>query len=73
MNNNPNKRHGETQMQQILEFLLSGCSLTVLDALRYFKCLSCSQRISNLNAMGWGIKKRMIKVDSGKFVAEYYL
>jgi hypothetical protein len=74
MNNNPNKKQGESQSVMILEFLLTGCRLTVLDALKYFGCLSLSQRISNLNAEGWGIQKRMIETPgTKKRIAEYYL
>ena len=73
MNTNHNKKQGESQSVMILEFLLTGCRLTVLDALKYFGCLSLSQRISGLNAEGWGIRKRMITTSTNKRVAEYYL
>jgi hypothetical protein len=71
---NPNKKHEQTQKEMILEFLLCGCRLTVLDALNKFGCMSLSQRISNFNADGWGVKKDMIvSPKSKKRIAEYYL
>lgn len=73
-NLNPNKKQSESQKQMILEFLLNGCGLTRLDAMRHFKCLSLPQRVYDLNSEGWGIRKRMIEtLETRKRIAEYYL
>jgi hypothetical protein len=74
VNLNPNQVESETQMQMILESLLLGEKLTVLDGVMRFKCLSLSQRISDLNLKhGWDIKSEWVTVDSGKKVKRYSL
>jgi hypothetical protein len=73
-NVNPNLKTADTQMAMILESLLLGEKLTVLDGLVRFKCLSLSQRISDLERKhGWTIHREMILTDSGKRVAQYSL
>jgi hypothetical protein len=73
-NINLNEEESATQMDMILEALLLGEKLTVLDGVIRFKCLSLSQRVSDLNLKhGWDIKSRYITVESGKKVKEYSL
>lgn len=73
-NVNPNEKASETQMDMILESLLLGEKLTVLDGVVRFKCLSLSQRVSDLERKhGWTIYREMITTDSGKRVAQYSL
>lgn len=73
-NINDNETEAVSHRQAILEFLLTGCSLTVLEALKYFNCMALSQRVSDLNRDGWCIQVRMIKTEfSKKRIAQYYL
>ena len=62
----------ESQNGQILSWLESGKSLTPLDALKQFDCLSLAQRIKNLRDYGWPIQKIMEK-KKGKRYARYFL
>lgn len=73
LNINENEEHAISQKQMIIEFLLTGYSLTVLDALKYFGCFALSQRITDLNRDGWGVQKRWKKLDNGKRIKQYYL
>lgn len=66
----------ETQKRIILEYLLTGCRMTGLDALRIAGCIKASNRISELRADGFAIKYtwKEIKTKFGdKRVKEYYL
>lgn len=67
------KKHGEdSQTIRILKFLLSGGTITPLQALRRFDCWSLSSRISDINRMKkYVVKSELIKVRSGKFVSRY--
>jgi hypothetical protein len=62
-----------TVAYQILMALKQGQRLTPLLALAEFNCLSLSQRIGELKKMGWPITTEMVKVASGKSVAQYTL
>ena len=64
---------GQTQLWIILGALQRGERLTVLKALEWYQCYALSQRIGQLKALGWPIKRTMIRVPSGKAVAEYSL
>jgi len=66
-------KHTKSQSALILSALQQGDTLTSLQALDRFKCFRLASRISDLNKQGHNIQKKMIKVDSGKSVAEYYL
>jgi hypothetical protein len=69
-----NLNDSKSQINMIKESLLLGEKLTVLDGLTRFKCLSLSQRMSDLIIKEkWPIKKERIKVDSGKYVSQYSL
>ena len=52
----------ESQKQMILEYLLTGCSITQLEALTLFSCFNLRNRVSELNREGFHIKKKMVKV-----------
>ena len=62
-----------SQTQQILEHLESGRKITALDALNRFNCFRLAARIADIKALGHTITRKMVKVDSGKMVAEYGL
>jgi Helix-turn-helix domain len=57
----------------ILRHLEAGHTLTPLQALNLFGCLSLSQRITDLRKQGHKIHTQMITLQSGKRVAKYAL
>ncbi len=61
------------QTNVILEHLESGKTLTPLQALHFFGCLRLSARILDLKDAGHNIKTTMIKLSTGKRVAQYEL
>jgi hypothetical protein len=63
----------ESQNQRILEFLLTGCSLTQMEALTHFGCMRLPSRIFELNSKGWHINQEMIEIEKGKRIAKYFL
>ena len=66
----------ETQKKVILDYLLTGCRLTGLEALKLCGSIKASNRISELNAEGFGIKSEMITIKTKfgeKRVAQYYI
>ncbi len=63
----------QRQLWTILEALLRSEKLTVLTALEKYQTYALSQRIGQIKALGWHVQRRMIKVGSGKAVAEYSL
>jgi hypothetical protein len=65
-------KNTESQCKQILDFLLTGCTLTTWDAIRHFKCTRISARVHDLRNKGYDIQTEMIRVASGK-VAQYSL
>ena len=60
----------ESQEKQIRDYLLTGKSLTSLQALNLFGCLRLSARIYDLIDYGVPIESEMIEVN-GKRVAQY--
>lgn len=73
ININQNKAQTESQKQMILEHLLTGCSITTLEALMWFNCMKASNRVSELKDQGWPIQTKIIDTDSHKRVAQYRL
>ena len=66
----------ETQNKRIEKYLLSGRTLTPLDALYKFSCFRLSARIWDLRKRGLDIESRTRKITSDgkqKYVAEYKL
>jgi hypothetical protein len=63
----------QTQDQMILEFLLTGCGLTPLQALQWFGCLRLASRINTLRNQGFVIHTMMVKTKSNKHIATYHL
>jgi hypothetical protein len=66
-------KHTDSQKKMILDHLLTGSPLTSLDGVKYFNCLNVRNRIGELRKENWNIETTMIKVDSGKMVAQYRL
>ena len=63
----------DSQCADILAYLRTGAKLTPLEALDRFGCFRLGARIWDLKRAGHPIDKRMIEVESGKHVAEYWL
>jgi hypothetical protein len=61
----------ETQNQQIIAYLMSGRTLTPLEALDRFGCLRLGARIWDLKKRGFDIKKETVE-SNGKHYASYY-
>jgi hypothetical protein len=62
-----------SMMYQILDALKRGERLTPLTALEKYQCFSLSQRCGELRRAGWPIRSQMVKVNSGKSVAMYWM
>ena len=63
----------KSQIQQILNHLQKGKTLTPLQALRLFDCLRLGARIWDLRQQGYDVVAKIIKTSSGKYVAKYSL
>ena len=66
----------ETQNKRIEKYLLSGRTLTPLDALHEFNCFRLSARTWDLKRQGLDIESRTRKITSDgkqKYVVEYKL
>lgn len=62
-----------SQKLAILEYLKAGNRITPLVALDKFKCMRLGGRVFELKQEGYPIKRDMVQVPSGKYVAEYRL
>jgi len=62
-----------TQANSILSYLNTGRTLTSLEALNLFSCSRLASRICDLKKLGHNVQRNMIKVKSGKVVAEYWM
>lgn len=71
MNINDNARSSASQCSMIREWLLSGKTLTSLEALVNFGCMRLASRIHDLRERGMQIKATKIQVESGKYVTQY--
>jgi hypothetical protein len=65
--------HITTQQDQIFKHLSTGQRLTALDAYERFGCLRLSGRIYDLRKAGYDVQSRLVEVESGKRVAEYWM
>jgi len=63
----------KTQNEMIKNWLLSGKTLTPIDALNLFGCFRLSARIFDLHKEGLPIKTRMKLTTTNKHIAEYYI
>ena len=62
----------ESQTKQIQMFLDQGKTLTSMEALTKFRCFRLASRINDLKKAGYPVDKRMVEIDSGKKVAQYF-
>jgi hypothetical protein len=73
-NINLNEQSYESQSKMIKEYLLSGGSISPLDALKMFGCFRLGARIWDLrHKEGMNIKKETLVLDNNKRVAVYSL
>lgn len=72
-NINMNIDSSASQERMILEALKNGESLTPLESLKRFGCLRLGARIWDLKRKGHDVKKNIVKTDSGKRVAQYFI
>ena len=63
----------KSQNEIILEMLKANEMVTPYTALAKAKSLRLSERIREIRALGYNVTARMIKLDNGKRVAEYFL
>lgn len=61
----------KSQEQAILQYLQAGRVLTQLEALNLFRCMRLGARVHSLRKQGHKIQSEMVKVPSGKHVAQY--
>lgn len=73
MKKDPARSSRASHKALILQHLQSGKSITPLEALQLFNCLSLHQRVAELRQEGYRIRTTMITVPSGKRVASYSL
>ncbi len=66
-------QNGPTQKELIKAHLLSGKSITPLEALHQFDCLCLAQRIADLKVDGLKIASEMTERGNKKRVAKYHL
>ena len=72
--NTPSPNNTKTHKKLLLEHLMKGATITPLEALRRFNCMSCSQRLGDLRRdEGIPIQSRFITTPTGKKVKEYWL
>ena len=60
-----------TQCYELLAALQRGERLTVAEALTRYGIYALSQRAGELRRAGWPVISEMVKVESGKRVAQY--
>ena len=73
MKNKDLRQKPKTKKQMILDYLLSGRTLSVIEALEFFDTLHLSRTISDLKKEGYCIDKRIVHVDTGNWVAYYFI
>lgn len=63
----------QSQKAAVLAYLREGNSLTPMDALRLFGSMRIGARIYELKQEGYDVRSELIKLPSGKIVAQYSL
>jgi hypothetical protein len=72
--NTPSPNDTTSHKAQLLAYLMTGATITPLQALQRFNCMSCSQRLGDLRRdEGIPIQSQFIKLPNGKRVKEYWL
>ena len=71
-NDNPNEISAASQCGMILDHLMSGSSITAMEALAEFQCFRLASRIIELKQAGHPINSQWITLSNGKRVKEYW-
>ncbi len=61
-----------SQKLEILRYLAQGKTLTPLESLEKFRCLTLSQRVTELRKDGWPVQSELVQVGA-KRIARYWL
>lgn len=72
-NINENGAASRSQTDRILEYMLSGNSITPLEALEMFKCFRLGARIADIKARGYLVYSEFVTTPSEKRVKKYYM
>lgn len=70
-NINENHKTSKSQTDQILEWMLSGRSITPLEALSRFGCNRLAARIADIKARGYLVYSEFVTTLGGKKVKQY--
>lgn len=74
MNINDNVKASKSQKERILEHLLSGKSISPLEALNLYGSLRLGARIADIRSEGYIVYMEMVKdPKTGKRYAQYYM
>ena len=73
MNTNENQKDSRSQTDRILDYLLTGKSITPLEALDMFKCFRLGARIADIKARGYIVYSEFVSTPSQKKVKRYHL
>ncbi len=73
MNTNENQKDSRSQTDRILDYLLTGKSITPLEALDLFKCFRLGARIADIKARGYIVYSEFVTTPSQKKVKRYHL
>lgn len=71
--NTPSPPDTTSHKALLLAHLMTGATITPLEALQRFNCLSCSQRLGDLRRAGVPIQSRTITTPTGKRISQYWL
>lgn len=66
--NTPSKNDTNTHQAKLLAHLMTGQTITALQALDLYQCFSCSQRLGDLRRAGVPVQSRTITTQTGKRV-----
>ena len=71
MNINENHKSSKSQTDMILEWMLSGKTITPLEALHRFGCTRLAARIADIKARGYLVYSEFVTTLGGKKVKQY--
>jgi hypothetical protein len=72
-NVNENNTHAKSQTDKILEWMLSGNTITPLEALNLFGCMRLGARIADIKKKGYIVYSEFVTTPSEKKVKRYHL
>jgi len=61
------------QLRTLIYAFWNGEHLTALEAVRKYGILALSQRCTELRNLGWGVHSKLVRTETGKHVAQYWL